>query len=245
MIFFLLTMKLKYSIHYGTRKAYEQLHFSLDRIAKFFNFRKTYQLVQSLFIHINGHSISPKHITYWNDIFICEYISFNISNYMLYSSPISDLPIEILIKRVLFPKLFLSMKDFELTLLLQTLLLHLLVQLSLTMWSYVHFKSFRVIKEHILNISILNNNYTFWTNREWLWGFLRFQFPFFSIYKHAWQFHSKIFDFIRLMFYQLLSWFLSWLFWTIQKFSRPMLLSQIATFHLRIYPRILLIHTMS
>ena len=53
--FFLLTMKLKYAIHYGTRRAYQILHFSLDRISKIFNFRKGYQIIQSLFIPFAGH----------------------------------------------------------------------------------------------------------------------------------------------------------------------------------------------
>lgn len=57
-------MKLKYSIHYGTRKAYEQFHFALDRIARTLKFRKTYQIVQSFFSRVNGHSISAKNITY-------------------------------------------------------------------------------------------------------------------------------------------------------------------------------------
>lgn len=57
-------MKLKYSIHYGTRKAYEQFHFALDRTAKVLNLRRAYQLSQGFFAQMGGHSISAKHITY-------------------------------------------------------------------------------------------------------------------------------------------------------------------------------------
>ena len=57
-------MKLKYSIHYGTRKAYQELHFSLDRVAKELKIRKGYQKVQGFLGQIGGYTPSLKQITY-------------------------------------------------------------------------------------------------------------------------------------------------------------------------------------
>jgi hypothetical protein len=64
--FLLATMKIKFTAHYGTRKAYEQVHFGLDRLAKNLNIREGYQKIQSqLWKLTEPHIPSANKITYY------------------------------------------------------------------------------------------------------------------------------------------------------------------------------------
>lgn len=64
--FLLATMKLKFTAHYGTRKAYHQVHLGLDRMAKGLNVRKGYQKVQAMLCKLGEpHLASTKRVTYY------------------------------------------------------------------------------------------------------------------------------------------------------------------------------------
>ena len=60
----LVVFKIKYEIHYGTRRAYEEIHFGLDRIAKAFNLRGAYHLVHKAVGELGSPWNSQKQITY-------------------------------------------------------------------------------------------------------------------------------------------------------------------------------------
>lgn len=62
--FLLIVFKIKYEIHYGTRKAYEEIHFGLDRIAKVFNLRGAYHLAHRIVGELGSPWNSQKQITY-------------------------------------------------------------------------------------------------------------------------------------------------------------------------------------
>ena len=38
-------VRVKYSMHYGTRVSYREIHFVLDRYSRYFNLRRYYQIV--------------------------------------------------------------------------------------------------------------------------------------------------------------------------------------------------------
>lgn len=58
-------MKFKYSLHYGTRKAYEDIHFGLDRVSKGLGIRSLYHNLHK-FISLLGYGVwnKSKQITY-------------------------------------------------------------------------------------------------------------------------------------------------------------------------------------
>ena len=61
---FLILMKVKYEIHYGTRRAYEEIHFGLDKVAKALNLRGGYHLLHRAASELGGPWNSSKQITY-------------------------------------------------------------------------------------------------------------------------------------------------------------------------------------
>ena len=60
----LLIMKVKYEIHYGTRQAYEEVHFTLDRASKGLNLRAAYHAIHRIISQFSTPWHSSKQITY-------------------------------------------------------------------------------------------------------------------------------------------------------------------------------------
>lgn len=60
----IIIMKFKYEIHYGTRRAYEEIHFGLDRISKLVNLRGGYHVLHRSVSQLGSNWNSGKQITY-------------------------------------------------------------------------------------------------------------------------------------------------------------------------------------
>lgn len=56
--------KIKFEIHYGTRKCYESIHFGLDRCAKSLKMRPCYHFLQRLFSNLAGEWHHSKVVSY-------------------------------------------------------------------------------------------------------------------------------------------------------------------------------------
>lgn len=66
LILLILLLKLKYTIHYGTRKSLSDLHFGLDRVAKSFGVRNSYHFMHKAMTCVLGNGVwkESKQITY-------------------------------------------------------------------------------------------------------------------------------------------------------------------------------------
>jgi hypothetical protein len=47
-------IRIKYSMHYGTRVSFREMHFVLDRYSRYFNFRRYYQMIYSRISILGG-----------------------------------------------------------------------------------------------------------------------------------------------------------------------------------------------
>lgn len=63
-VLLVLIMKLKFEIHYGTRRSYESIHFALDRCAKNLRIRPFYHFLQRLASNLAGDWHHSKVISY-------------------------------------------------------------------------------------------------------------------------------------------------------------------------------------
>lgn len=65
LIILVVVLKFKYSLHYGTRKAYSDIHFGLDKISKGLGIRSIYHSMHKLISHLSyGVWNNLKQVTY-------------------------------------------------------------------------------------------------------------------------------------------------------------------------------------
>lgn len=50
-------IRIKYSMHYGTRVSYREIHFVLDRYSRYLNFRRYYQMIHSRVSLLGGGEV--------------------------------------------------------------------------------------------------------------------------------------------------------------------------------------------
>jgi len=124
-------VRIKYSMHYGTRVSYREIHFVLDRYSRYFNFRRYYQMIYSKISVLGGRQVERDgEMLFWI-ILICTVWSKIFLN---------DLRERVEIN-YLFPAIFSLNRSLVLLFLIQSLFCNILRSINPSFFPFQLYKS--------------------------------------------------------------------------------------------------------